>query len=217
MSPEKGVKVGERIWNLKPYQDVFVGNEAVDWIVERYAVSRDGAVLLMREIQKMGLLRHVVDQNKLFSDEHLFFVWTTTTSSPDPTTSATTTTSASLQKELADRDQRIDDLEAQVAELRLELFQATAIAIKLSLADQGVRSNMDVHALFDEVADLDTKRWSVWLTRRLLQDAASTAEQEVVDQQRQVEEKQKARLAVATGQAWWQSSEFLPSMDDNDD
>lgn len=70
----EGVLVSNRDWRLRTYKNVFVGNEAVDWIVEHYAVSRDGAVLLMREIQRQGWLQHVKNEHQ-FKDDHLFFVW----------------------------------------------------------------------------------------------------------------------------------------------
>lgn len=62
-SPETGVLVSNRSWRLRTYKQVFVGNEAVDWLVERYPVTRDGAVLLMRELQQRGWLRHVKDDH----------------------------------------------------------------------------------------------------------------------------------------------------------
>jgi hypothetical protein len=70
-----GVRVGERSWRLRTYKNVFVGNEAVDWLVERYPVSRDSAVLLFRELQGQGWLRHVKSEHD-FKDDHLFFCWT---------------------------------------------------------------------------------------------------------------------------------------------
>lgn len=42
--------------------------------MERYPLSRDGAVLLCRQLQDDGYLRHVKGEHK-FSDDHLFFLW----------------------------------------------------------------------------------------------------------------------------------------------
>jgi len=81
--PASGVRVGARSWRLKTYHDVFVGNEAVDWLVERYPLSRDGAVLLCRELQDQGWLRHVKNDHQ-FKDDHLFFVWLDPTSNGVP-------------------------------------------------------------------------------------------------------------------------------------
>ncbi len=47
--------MGSRDWRLRTYRNVFVGSEAVDWLVERYPVSREAAVLLMRELQRQGI------------------------------------------------------------------------------------------------------------------------------------------------------------------
>jgi hypothetical protein len=66
--------VGPRDHRLKTYQNVFVGAEAVDWLVERYPLSRENAVLLMRELQRNGWLVHVRNEHD-FTDDHVFFLW----------------------------------------------------------------------------------------------------------------------------------------------
>ncbi len=72
--PRDGVRVGDRSWRLKTYKNVFVANEAVDYLVERYPISRDGAVKLCNELQDQGWLQHVKGEHR-FRDDHLFFVW----------------------------------------------------------------------------------------------------------------------------------------------
>ncbi len=74
--PRDGVRVGDRSWRLKTYKNVFVGNEAVDYLVERYPLSREGATQLCQELQDQGWLQHVKNEHR-FRDDHLFFVWRT--------------------------------------------------------------------------------------------------------------------------------------------
>ena len=72
--PREGVRVGDRSWRLKTFKNVFVANEAVDFLVERYPISRDGAVRLCNELQDQGWMQHVKGEHR-FRDDHLFFVW----------------------------------------------------------------------------------------------------------------------------------------------
>ena len=73
---EKGVKVGPNTWRLKTYEDTFVGEDAVTFLVKhKYARSRLQAVELGRKLQaRFDLFRHV-SREHAFSDDRLFFVF----------------------------------------------------------------------------------------------------------------------------------------------
>jgi hypothetical protein len=83
MKPGEGVLVSNRVWRLRTYKNVFVGDEAVDWLVAQYPINRDAAVNLMRELQRQGWLMHVKNDH-LFKDDHLFFVWRDASTPPPP-------------------------------------------------------------------------------------------------------------------------------------
>lgn len=72
MRSEKGVDIKTRRHKLKLYQRCFLGNEAVDWIVQRVKVSRQDAVTLGQKMLEKGIIHHVLDEHQ-FKDEGLFY------------------------------------------------------------------------------------------------------------------------------------------------
>lgn len=72
MRSEKGVEIKTRRHKLKLYQRCFLGNEAVDWIVQRVKLSRQDAVTLGQKMLEKGILHHVLDEHQ-FKDEGLFY------------------------------------------------------------------------------------------------------------------------------------------------
>lgn len=72
MRSEKGVEIKTRRHKLKLYQRCFLGNEAVDWIVQRVKVSRQDAVTLGQKMLEKGIIHHVLDEHQ-FKDEGLFY------------------------------------------------------------------------------------------------------------------------------------------------
>lgn len=70
-SPE-GVEIKTRRYKLKLYQRCFLGNEAVDWIVETIKVSRADAVKIGQKMLEKGLINHVTNDHQ-FKDESLFY------------------------------------------------------------------------------------------------------------------------------------------------
>ena len=72
MRSEAGVEIKTRRHKLKLYQRCFLGNEAVDWIVEQTKVSRTDAIKIGQTMLDKGLFHHVLDENK-FKDENLFY------------------------------------------------------------------------------------------------------------------------------------------------
>lgn len=72
MHSEKGVEIKTRRYKLKLYQHCFLGNEAVDWIVERVKVSRPDAVKIGQKMLDKGIFNHVTNDHQ-FKDEGLFY------------------------------------------------------------------------------------------------------------------------------------------------
>jgi hypothetical protein len=72
MRSEQGVEIKTRRYKLKLYQRCFLGNEAVDWIVQRVKISRQDAVILGQKMLEKGIIHHVVDEHP-FKDEGLFY------------------------------------------------------------------------------------------------------------------------------------------------
>jgi|GEM_PF-908255 len=71
-SAEQGVEIRTRRYKLKLFQRCFLGNEAVDWIVEQTKVSRPNAVKIGQTMLDKGLFHHVLDEHQ-FKDENLFY------------------------------------------------------------------------------------------------------------------------------------------------
>ncbi len=86
-SADIGVEVKTRRHKLKLFQRCFIGNEAVDWIVEQTKVSRPKAVKIGQTMLEKGFFHHVLDEHQ-FKDENLFYrfnadegrsIWNSTT------------------------------------------------------------------------------------------------------------------------------------------
>ena len=72
MRSEAGVEIKTRRHKLKLYQRCFIGNEAVDWIVEQTKVSRMAAIKIGQTMLEKGLFHHVLEEHQ-FEDAHLFY------------------------------------------------------------------------------------------------------------------------------------------------
>ncbi|KNC52367.1 uncharacterized protein AMSG_12157 [Thecamonas trahens ATCC 50062] len=77
---DEGVEVCDRRWRMRRFRKCFVGSELVDWILTYYAVmdytstmARARAVALGQMLMDQGLFAHVVDPEKPFLDEKLFY------------------------------------------------------------------------------------------------------------------------------------------------
>lgn len=67
------VQLADRTYRLKTYKQVFVGSEAVDYLVESGATTtREEAVELGKVLQEMRVFEHVLRDHE-FKDEHLFY------------------------------------------------------------------------------------------------------------------------------------------------
>jgi hypothetical protein len=70
---KENVKIADRSYRLKTYKQCFVGNEAVDYLVDSGAtISREDAVVLGKALMEMRLFEHVCRDHD-FRDEYLFY------------------------------------------------------------------------------------------------------------------------------------------------
>lgn len=79
MEPFHGFEVKDRRWRLRTYKKCFVAEDAVGWLVaagiqvDGQPVDRGRAVELLEQFRRFGLIVHVVDRDKPFSDDMLYF------------------------------------------------------------------------------------------------------------------------------------------------
>jgi hypothetical protein len=74
-----GFDVRNRSWRLKVYPNVFVCSEAVDYMTRNKffeKLTRDMAVSVLSLLTTLGVFRHCVENEKIFSDDFLFFRFT---------------------------------------------------------------------------------------------------------------------------------------------
>lgn len=70
---KENVKLEDRKFRLKTYHQVFVGTDAVDYLIKSgAAASREDAVDLGKALQQMNLFEHVFRDHD-FKDEYLFY------------------------------------------------------------------------------------------------------------------------------------------------
>ena len=72
MHSERGVEIKTRRHKLMLFQRCFLGNEAVDWMVNQVKVSREDAVTLGQKMLDKGIFQHVTNEHQ-FKDEPLFY------------------------------------------------------------------------------------------------------------------------------------------------
>ena len=72
--PKNGIIIKNRRYYLKIYENCFLGNEMVDWILKNISrvKTREDAVLFGQEILEEGYFDHVVKE-KPFKDQELFY------------------------------------------------------------------------------------------------------------------------------------------------
>jgi len=70
---KENIKLEDRKFRLKTYKQVFVGSEAVDYLIQSgAAVSRQDSVELGKALQEMHIFEHVLRDHG-FEDEYLFY------------------------------------------------------------------------------------------------------------------------------------------------
>ncbi|MDY6805083.1 MAG: mechanosensitive ion channel [Cyanobacteriota bacterium] len=72
MQGENGVSIRDRRFQFKVFQNVFLGSEAVEWLMVNERATREEAILMGRLMLERGMIRHVLDEHDL-KDEPLFY------------------------------------------------------------------------------------------------------------------------------------------------
>lgn len=72
MHSERGVEIKTRRHKLMLFQRCFLGNEAVDWLVNQVKISREEAIVLGQKMLDKGIFQHVANEHQ-FKDEPLFY------------------------------------------------------------------------------------------------------------------------------------------------
>jgi hypothetical protein len=67
-----GVKIKDRRYRLRTYSQCFVGSEAVDWMRDRFLISRAEAIQLGQRLMDAKHIHHVVDDHE-FKDGYFFY------------------------------------------------------------------------------------------------------------------------------------------------
>ena len=67
-----GVKIHDRSYHLVNYPRCFVGSEAVDWLANRFNITRESAVRLGQRLVDENWIHHVVDEHP-FEDGYFFY------------------------------------------------------------------------------------------------------------------------------------------------
>lgn len=73
-----GVAISNRRHRVRIYPDCFVGNQAVDWLMAQYALTRPQAVRMGERLHAHRLITHVLEEHD-FIDGPLFYRFATST------------------------------------------------------------------------------------------------------------------------------------------
>ena len=72
MREKDGLKIKTRRHKLKLYHRCFLGNEAIDWLVENLNLTRSKAIKIGQKLIDKKIIHHVTDEHN-FKDEPLFY------------------------------------------------------------------------------------------------------------------------------------------------
>ena len=72
MRGENGVSIKDRRFQFKLFKNVFLGSEAVDWLMINERSTREEAILMGELMLQQGIIHHVFDEHN-FKDEPLFY------------------------------------------------------------------------------------------------------------------------------------------------
>ena len=72
MQAENGVSIKDRRFQFKVFPNVFLGSEAVEWLMVNERATRAEAILMGKLMVQQGIIRHVLDEHD-FKDEPLFY------------------------------------------------------------------------------------------------------------------------------------------------
>lgn len=69
---DDGLEIKDRQYHLRRYRSCFVGTELIGLLVEKLAISSESAMVLAKQLELAGYIRHVVGKHP-FKDENLFY------------------------------------------------------------------------------------------------------------------------------------------------
>ncbi|EAW37617.1 hypothetical protein L8106_16509 [Lyngbya sp. PCC 8106] len=72
MRGENGIEIKERRFQLKSFPKVFLGTDAVNWLMKFENSTRQEAILIGQLMVQKGIIHHVLDEHD-FKDEPLFY------------------------------------------------------------------------------------------------------------------------------------------------
>ncbi len=72
MRGENGVSIKDRRFQFKLFKNVFLGSEAVEWLMINERATREEAILMGELMLQQGIIHHVFDEHN-FKDEPLFY------------------------------------------------------------------------------------------------------------------------------------------------
>ncbi|OZH52768.1 mechanosensitive ion channel protein MscS [Hydrocoleum sp. CS-953] len=72
MGGENGVSIKDRRFQFKLFKNVFLGSEAVEWLMINERATREEAILMGELMLQQGIIHHVFDEHN-FKDEPLFY------------------------------------------------------------------------------------------------------------------------------------------------
>ncbi|MEM6445772.1 MAG: hypothetical protein AAFY57_11685 [Cyanobacteria bacterium J06642_2] len=67
-----GLDIRDRRFRLRVYRQCFVGQAAVQWLMQTQNLTREEAVWVGQRLMRRGTIRHVVDEQD-FADEYFFY------------------------------------------------------------------------------------------------------------------------------------------------
>ena len=72
MRGEHGINIQDRRYGLKTYSKVFLGSEAVSWLIQQEKATRSEAIAIGQMMLEQNIIHHVLDEHD-FKDEPLFY------------------------------------------------------------------------------------------------------------------------------------------------
>jgi len=72
MRGENGISIKDRRFQFKLFKNVFLGSEAVEWLMINERATREEAILMGELMLQQGIIHHVLDEHN-FKDEPLFY------------------------------------------------------------------------------------------------------------------------------------------------
>ncbi|MGB3533366.1 MAG: mechanosensitive ion channel domain-containing protein [Microcoleaceae cyanobacterium] len=72
MRGENGIEIKDRRFQFKVFPKVFLGSDAVNWLIKYEKATREEAIIIGKIMIQQGIIHHVLDEHD-FKDESLFY------------------------------------------------------------------------------------------------------------------------------------------------